>query len=132
MADNLVQHLQREWELVWTNSAPTSNFTAQTVSLDLSGYAFIRIQARCTASATRSNYFDIPIGGSPHTSGHYLEMFNTTATSTSTGSLYGTRRKVTATTTGVTFSTGYYKPTNNTNAPTSDASRIIPVRIWAR
>ena len=32
-----------EWDLLWTNSAPTTSFSPQTVEIDLSGYAAIGI-----------------------------------------------------------------------------------------
>ena len=128
MADSIIEHLQREWELVWENESPDANFAAQTLSLDLSKYRFVRIEAAFTTATFLTSITDISIDQGIS----YLVVFNTTFYSTSTGTPRLYTRKADVTTTGITFSTGYYKNTNGTAAPTKGTNYIIPRRIWAR
>lgn len=43
-------------ELIWTNPSPTSNFGAQTLSLDLSAYKYLVIYSRFSTSDDQSAY----------------------------------------------------------------------------
>lgn len=43
---NLVDSAGSNWTLLWTNDAPTSDFTPQTIALNLTGYKEIYIHAR--------------------------------------------------------------------------------------
>lgn len=128
MANGIAEHFMREWDLMWTNPSPTESFSPKTISLDLSGYMFIRIQFRLGTAASRSVYVDAVIGEEDYSA----EMFNSPLISTSTGAMYGCARAFSSTSNGVTFSTAYKKPTNATTARTADNDYVLPVRIWAR
>lgn len=109
-----------EWELVglvmkylWENVSPTSNFAAQTIPLDLSKYqAVLVLSVRSTADLKVSGVTWVGVGAIP---GYLMGTTNQYAV---------TRREVSATTTGVTFS-GFYSA-NTTNG----ASNEIPVVIY--
>ena len=42
-------------ELLWTNSAPTSNFSAKTISLNLSNYDYVIVYVRSRTNLTYDN-----------------------------------------------------------------------------
>ena len=50
MADNIRNINSSALELLWTNPNPTSNFSAQTVELDLSEYTYVGITCRASTS----------------------------------------------------------------------------------
>lgn len=98
---------------IWENSNPTSNFAGQTLSKSLSGYHSIYVEClRSTSAQKISGCALVEVGGK-------------TAYIMGTTDQYAvTRRDVTATTTGITFS-GFY------SANTSDgSSNEIPYRIY--
>lgn len=109
-----------EWELVglvmkalWYNASPTSGFAAQTISLDLSKYQAVYVQS------VRSNT-DLKLSGSA-----FITTDGGTAYLMGTTDQYAvTRREVSVTTTGVTFSGFYSANTSNGN------SNEIPVVIF--
>lgn len=108
------------WELVgvvqvklWENNSLTSNFAAQTVSLNLSGYDAVYVEAiRSTEDNTISGRTRVSVGGLP---GYLMGTTNQFAL---------TRRSVSATAAGVTFSG--FNSANTTNG----ASNEIPYRIY--
>ena len=51
MASGII-HTQTHSELLWTNPSPSANFSAQTVSLDLSGYVGVIITPKLLPSST--------------------------------------------------------------------------------
>lgn len=102
------------WDELWTNEDETSNFAAQTVSLDLSGWAFIAIVTRFS---TTHNYKTINI----------IRVGDTCPLDT--GNLYSTmytaKRSAAVSESGVTFSTGYRNTTGTTGT-----DYCIPVAIY--
>lgn len=99
--------------LLWTNSAPTSNFAAQTVQLSLTNYDAILVKCRATTSA--GQYFS-----------NYCFKDETVNAVISSKSYNGTNvysRGVQCTDTGVTFTTGY-------SGSSSGAGNAIPVKIY--
>ena len=87
-----------DMDLLWTNSAPTSSFSAQTIQLDLSGYALILITSENSVSFAENN-----VGSKSQI----------TYSSTS-GQIR--HRDFTVVTTGITFDAGYGgSSTDNTN-----------------
>lgn len=108
------------WELVgvvqvklWENTNLTNNFPAQTISLDLSGYNYVYVEAvRSTEDNKISGHTRVQVGG---LSGYLMGTTNQFAL---------TRREVTATKTGVTFSG--FSSANTSNG----ASNEIPYRIY--
>ena len=103
------------WTSLWTNSAPSSDFSAQTVPLDLSGWNLIAILGKTSTSGTAYNItFIMPNGDT---------FIMTVGNATSTQYFY--KRTVSADANGVTFSTGYRNTTG-----TSGASYCIPVAIY--
>lgn len=100
-------------DLLWTNSTPTSSFSAQTISLDLSEYRLIFVV--CKGDTGGTNY---PTA---------LADFNT-LTQIGTFNGYTRFRAFTATATGVQFGGGY-KQTSYSN-DSSDNSATIPYKIY--
>ena len=102
------------WTSLWTNSAPSSDFSAQTVPLDLSGWNLIAILAKTTTTGNTTSVFLAAVG-----TGSILSVPNLGSTQ------YFYKRTMDVQTTGVTFSTGYRNTTG-----TSGASYCIPVAIY--
>ena len=103
-------------KLLWTNPSPSSNFSAQTVSLDLSDYDEIELFYAGTTdyANTAIDYIKVAIG-----KGGLLNM--------SANEIWW--RYVTASSTGVTFDTGYRTPTYGANS-TADNKFIIPLKFY--
>ena len=102
------------WTSLWTNSAPSSDFSAQTIPLDLSGWNLIAVLAKTTTSGNTTSVFLAAVG-----TGSILSVPNLGSTQ------YFYKRTMDVQTTGVTFSTGY----RNTSG-TSGASYCIPTAIY--
>ena len=105
--------------LLWTNSSPTSSFTAKTVSLSLSAYSAIEIEFKHASSSNSFLYqkFKIP---SDDMSLFYM---------TGKGTYFELEsRAVTVTTSGVTFADG--RRAQATWTASSDNIRCIPTRIF--
>ncbi len=100
-------------DLLWTNPNPTSSFSAQTISLDLSEYQLVFVV--CKGDTTGTNYTTA------------LAEFNT-LTQIGTINGYTRFRAFTATATGVQFGGGY-KQTSYSNDG-SDNSATIPYHIY--
>lgn len=99
--------------LLWTNPSPTSAFSAQTVSLDLSGYDAVLVECTLTNSAT-----------SAHITGILLVGYAGNITGEGAGTnnyIYVRNADVQAT--GLTFGTGY-------RSGTASTSYCIPFRIY--
>lgn len=104
-------------DLLWTNPSPTSAFSAQTVSLDLSGYSYVYIECLMASSYT-SQYINahlFRVGG-----GLSYRMIG--------GGSTIMFRDATPTTSGVEFSVGYIVNTYTSNV--TDNTRIIPLHIY--
>ena len=141
MAETNLNHLANEWELIWTNPSPTSNFADQTLSLNLNKYSFVRIEFRLSSSYTYGDYITIPVEGK---NGDYrsgtrclMTVFGTTFYSTSsTTAPYLYTRFVFAfcenNTSGITFEKGYRRNMNTTAVATEGNGYVIPTRIWAQ
>ena len=98
---------------VWRNASPTSDFSAQTIALDLSGYDAVYVEAvRSTNSNVISGRTMVSVGG---LSGFLMGT---------TDQLTMIRREVKATTTGVVVSA--YQSANNSNGTSNE----IPYRIY--
>lgn len=109
-----------DWELVggvqkllWENASLTSDFSAQTIALDLSGYDAVYIEAvRSTSSNVVSGRTMVSVGG---LSGYLMGT---------TDQLTMIRREVKATTTGVVVSA--YQSANSSTGTSNE----IPYRIY--
>ena len=110
----LIDNTNKEWPVLWTNPSPTSNFSAQTVSVDLSDWSWVAIGAAVSTSGT-SEIITFARNGTSTT----LSLPNIG------GTQYFYKRSVTVSPTGVTFSTGY----RNTNG-TTGAGYCIPLKIY--
>lgn len=104
------------WTELWTNSDPSSNFSAQTVPLDLSGYSVIAIA--CKQQNSTSIDMAIPCLGFV---GNTLQCCVPNIGSTQ----YFYKRTATIASTGITFSTGYRNTTGTTGT-----NYCIPVAIY--
>lgn len=106
-------------ELLWTNSAPTSDFTPQTIQMNLSGYKGIIACCYEYRDSSRHNVTSAfcPIGETcvvfcPYINGN-PQIMNYTA------------RRFTASTTGVTISRSY-----NNASSTENAGSALPAYIY--
>ena len=133
MAESIIPHLANKWTLVWEKGSETSR-SAGTISVDLSGYSWIRIEfiQQTGSSYNYGIYQEYPVGGVTNVGSGSNYTFNSSFRSTSTGNPNVCNRSVTAvTTSGVTISAGMYKNSSGTTASTSNNSYVIPCRIWA-
>jgi hypothetical protein len=113
-------------ELLWTNPNPTSSFAAQTVALDLSPYKSVCIEyvqnptssAKCYPKAFYAVGDTVSIPGSGATQQGFIG-----GAYGKSGSVYGTARDLTITSTGIVFGTGYAQ---NGAGP----GYGVPQRIW--
>ena len=115
------------WTLVWTNDSPGNAFSAQTVQINLSSYSKVMIKGkvgRGTVSTTPSVYSVQQV----------IDINGTTydvimGSDQGTGSIYDlTYRKISASSTGVTFSTGYQR---HSTSQTTGTGYGIPTHIYA-
>ena len=102
------------WPELWTNSNPTSDFAAQAVPVDLSGWHLICIMCKQVATGSYLTPCLAAVGET-----------TTIAVPNASSTQYFYKRDVTVTTSGVTFTTGYRNTTG-----TSSASYCIPVAIY--
>jgi hypothetical protein len=105
--------------LLWTNSSPTSSFTPQTISVDLSGYNYAMLDFRATTNSETqvTKYFLIPIGSM------LLAGASTAYTTSPIGWSKTYVRCALATSTGVEFSYGFYQSASNN-------AYAIPLHIY--
>ena len=105
---------------MWTNSSPTSNFSPQTLSFDLSSYDHIVIEYRYTTSTDyRKTIACYPNGA----------IYNLDFSYTNKDTVpYIAGRTVKITVDGVQFYDGLIQPCNQT-ARTVNNADVIPVKI---
>lgn len=111
--------------LLWTNASPTSNFRAQKISLDLSGYDFVEVIYNLSTDSTESGQIieRCEIGASIR-----AERFqNPTARNGVLENLY--RGGDGASTSGYTFGDAYIKATNARDS-TRSYIYMIPYKIY--
>lgn len=102
-------------DLLWTNPSPTSSFTAQTISLDLSNYDLVLIFARRDASNYNYNINTlVNRDGMVNMIGTYSSKLCT--------------RGVTMTDSGLEFGAGFYATGYGTD--TNDNNKNIPYKIY--
>ena len=102
-------------ELLWTNSAPTSSFSAQTVQLDLTNYGMVAIMVE--ESTSYSDYlttYYVPVGAKKY---EILQSFSNLR-----------YRYVNVTSAGVGFEAGNKYATYGTKS--TDNSLLIPYQIY--
>lgn len=97
---------------LWTNPSPTSSFSAQTVSVNLSTYSGVYITFRVTASTASYAFVYALVDGLTYR-----------ATCGMTGSSTVLVREATVDTTGVTFTTGY-------SGGSASTGHLIPYKIY--
>lgn len=108
------------WTFLWENSAPTSSFAAQTVSLDLSSYSAVYIEFGFSTGDTRY-YSVIQLVGSNVRV--MRQMGN------SGGTMFFRERTVQATTSGVIFGSGTTR-TQGSSTITSSDDQLMPMLIY--
>ena len=108
-----------QMDLLWTNAKPTSKFAAQTVSIDLSGYAAIVVTSREYCGRNNQHATFIPVDNTAYwihqgfvEAGTPIEMHS---------------RKVTASATGCTFGAGYDQ---GVEYGESSNEAAVPVKIY--
>lgn len=111
-----------EWDLLWTNASPSSNFAAQTVALALSGYDAVRISFFYDVGGSYANQtksFVVLIG----------EILRADATGPAGTSSVSERHRIAqVTTTGIVFDDGSYRY-SGAGSSTSNQS-LVPATIY--
>ena len=126
MANGIIQISERPWTLLWTNDSPSSNFAAQKVAINLTGYTEVRIVMLRNKDASDNIFgvFDITIewmANHQYIVSGIVDM----------NSLLGRRIISAIDSTGVTFSEAS-KYTSYNSGLTADNGRLIPLYIYAR
>ena len=106
----------------WVNQSPSSDFGAQTISLDLIGCSMVHIKFMYHTSTVDNAYCwweACPVGQAGSTTYTSLSADNYAVT------VY---RSFNVSTNGITFGTGAFQQGTNTNL--NDASRAIPIAIY--
>lgn len=114
-----------EWVLVWTNADTSSDFVAQTVSIDLSGYTEVYI----AHGWKNDGYPQYSYLGRVGDQSNLMVNQNIKAAS---GVIYLCRRQIEITSTGIVFADCYKKATNTTGSGTMDNAASVPYSIYAR
>ena len=89
------------WDLLWKNSAPTSSFSAQTISLDLSNYDAVAI------SYNGSGYQNTVSDSARLYLFHLIDGKDATLFAQTSTLVFG-ERNITVNTTGIVFAVGRY------------------------
>lgn len=110
--------------LLWTNASPTSNFAAQTVSLDLSGYDAVFVISNLMTTGENNTGVFVRKGLATETN---IVMYGAIVAASA---MTVQRRGVTATDTGVVFSDAKLKAATSTSAGSKENSRCIPLYIY--
>lgn len=92
-----------QFDLLWTNPSPESNFAAQTITIDLTKYSFLLICYNQTPTGARWGSVFQPKDGN---------QYFVTIGIDSTSNNYYYKRAAAATDTGIAFTTGYQNTTS--------------------
>ena len=106
------------WDLLWENASPTSSFSAQTVSLDLSDYTFVIIGFRWSESGDQINWQVCMVG----------ETNKITRVDISSTTPWIARRSAQVSATGVTFTAADQGSTST--SPYTANGELIPALIY--
>jgi hypothetical protein len=113
--------------LLWTNSSPTANFLAQTVSINLISYSFVIIEYAANEYLHMSTaLFKVPDMTPPAGYGVHGTLL---ALAASGSNMYLTFRSVNVATSGIAFTSGTRVDSYNSDN-TTDESCCRPMRIW--
>lgn len=115
-------------KLLWTNPSPTSDFGAQTLTLDLSGYDEVEVYAGFINSSATTNmcgYFRAKVGGAG-----LIQLVNLDTANTSNASTFINivSRQFQVSTTGITFTSG--QMTYAGGAYANWGGRAVPFQIY--
>ena len=105
--------------LLWTNPNPTSNFSSQSIPLDLSGYDAVDVVAVVSRTSGKMETCRIYFGA-PVDQGLYFLGDDATKHA----------RDLSINTSGITFQNGYYQYMESGSAKTSDSGQAIPYKIY--
>ena len=114
MAEQKILKSKSEWKALWTNSNPSSSFSNQTVSLDLSRVDEVKVVFRAN---TGSSYY--------YTSFPEPDMQMLFSITIYASGIIERHRVYQQTSTGITFESAYEGATVNNNL-------LIPYKIYAR
>lgn len=112
------------WNLVWTNPNPSANFASQTISLNLSQYSEIMVQAATNANNLFVNDYIVLLDGEQKM---MLSMINLE----SIDSIQVISRAFTPSSTNIIFRDGYDKAINSSTGTVNNI-RQRPLYIYAR
>lgn len=102
-------------DLLWTNSAPTSSFSSQTIPIDTTPYKFlVIILAFSTSTDSESVYW----------------MINNATYNLYWGANRNYRRRVTKTDSGIEFEACQYFGTYANSTTTTSNTNLIPIEIY--
>lgn len=117
-----------EWVLLWENASPTSNFAAQTISVDISAYSFVAVEVKshrvvedfltCLFSTGKKGGIGAMVMGG---------FFNPSVQANANGY---TREVDLTSSNSIGFSTSFYAQSSTGWKSTASGDELIPNRIW--
>lgn len=114
-----------EMKLLWTNASPGSTFAAQTVSLSLSGYAYVALDYRPLGTSLTKRQF-CKVGEAC-----LMDAVSGNSGGGMSGTPYGIWRQAEVKTSGVVFTKAVKREIGNTSASiTDDNGYMKPFRIF--
>lgn len=113
-----------EMKLMWTNASPGSNFAAQTISLSLSGYAYVAIDYRPLGTSLTKRQF-CKVGEAC-----LMDAVSGNSGGGMSGTPYGIWRQAEVKTTGVVFTKAVKREIGASASITDDNGYMKPFRIF--
>lgn len=113
-----------DWTLLWTNSDPSTAFTANSISINLSGYSYVKFVLNYSTTSATQIICECAVG----------KRVTPYALTNIIGNSYvGARQRVfTTSTSGVTVDNDYYHQLNLNTYSAGSGTYMIPAEIWAR
>lgn len=121
-----------DWELIWENDNPSASFAAQTLSLNLAKYGWVKVEVHWSTSTIRSQIFDIPVDEDPNTA--IFQLTNAQLPTEPAGGMYSLSRLCQVLPDSVFFQDCSRRRLNTTSdsANSTQNGYLVPTRIWGK
>lgn len=124
-----------DWELIWENEDPSASFAAQTVSLNLAKFGWVKIEAMWSPSySTRVQIVESAVPHGSDTLTAFLQYTNLANPADAAGTVYSLSRLCEISQVGINFY-GCSRRRLNTTSDSSNSTQngyLVPQRIWGK